>query len=120
MSHGSPAAAKVVDYPALAPSADGRLELFTVGSDGKLWHIWQTAANNGWSNWTSHGNPPQGGGPFPVSLTGSPGANADGRLELFVAASDGALWHIWQTALNNGWSGWTSHGKPPGFTFFGP
>jgi hypothetical protein len=30
------------------------------------------------------------------------------------------LWHIWQTARNNGWSGWASHGKPPGFTFFGP
>lgn len=24
--------------------------------------------------------------------------------------TDGALWHNWQTAPNNGWSGWTSMG----------
>ncbi len=122
-SHGAPASVTFdASSATLAPSADGRLELFIVGSDGKLWHIWQTAQNNGWSSWTSHGNPPQGGGPFPVTLTGSPGVvpNAQGRLELFAAASDGALWHIWQTAPSNGWSAWTSHGKPPGVTFFGP
>ncbi|MGB8501773.1 hypothetical protein [Mycobacterium sp.] len=45
--------------------------------------------------------------------------SADGRLELFFVEG-GILWHIWQTASSNGWSGWASHGKPPGFTFFGP
>ena len=38
------------------------------------------------------------------------GNNADGRLEVFVRGTDGALWHIWQTAPNNGWSGWASLG----------
>ena len=36
--------------------------------------------------------------------------NADGRLEVFVQGTDGALWHIWQTAPNNGWSDWHSLG----------
>ena len=36
--------------------------------------------------------------------------NADGRLEVFARGTDKALWHIWQTAPNNGWSGWASLG----------
>ena len=36
--------------------------------------------------------------------------NADGRLEIFGVGTDNALWHIWQTAPNNGWSGWESRG----------
>ena len=41
--------------PVLAPSGDGRLELFVEGFDANLWHIWQTAWSNGWSGWASHG-----------------------------------------------------------------
>jgi len=37
-------------------------------------------------------------------------SNADGRLEGFVRGTDRALWHIWQTAPNGGWSGWSSLG----------
>ena len=36
--------------------------------------------------------------------------DADGRLEVFARGTDNALWHIWQTAPNNGWSGWASLG----------
>jgi hypothetical protein len=36
-------------------NADGRLETFGVGKDNGLWHIWQTAPNNGWSSWASLG-----------------------------------------------------------------
>jgi hypothetical protein len=109
-AHGNPAGVKLLGAPAMASSADGRLELFVVGSDGALWHIWQTAPGGGWVSWTGHG------GPSGVRLLGSPtlAASADGRLELFAAGSDGALWHIWQTAANNGWTGWSSHGAPPG------
>ena len=38
------------------------------------------------------------------------GNNQDGRLEVFARGGDGALWHIWQTSPNNGWSGWHSLG----------
>jgi hypothetical protein len=36
--------------------------------------------------------------------------NDDGRLEIFARGGDGAVWHNWQTAPNNGWSGWYSLG----------
>ena len=36
--------------------------------------------------------------------------NADGRLEFFARGTDGAVWHQWQVAPNNGWSGWESLG----------
>ena len=109
-SHGRPPGVNLTGSPMLAASADGRLELMVVGNDGQLWHQWQTAPSNGWSGWASHGRPPG------VNLTGSPmlAASADGRLELLVVGNDGQLWHQWQTAPSNGWSGWASHGQPPG------
>jgi acylphosphatase len=83
-------------------NADGRLELFGLGQDTALWHIWQTAPNNGWSGWSSLGG----------RLTSDPAVanNQDGRLEAFARGRDNALWHIWQTKPNNGWSGWASLG----------
>jgi hypothetical protein len=33
-----------------------------------------------------------------------------GRLEVIARGSDQALWHMWQVAPNNGWSGWESLG----------
>ena len=109
-SHGQPAGVGLTGSPRLAPSADGRLELVVVGSDGNLWSKWQTSAANGWSDWGSHGQPPG------VNLTGTAmvAASADGRLELLVVGSDGNLWARWQTAPSNGWSDWGSHGQPPG------
>ncbi|KAK0703712.1 hypothetical protein B0T26DRAFT_732354 [Lasiosphaeria miniovina] len=44
---------------------------------------------------------------------------AQGRLELFAHGSDGALWHVWQQAVNGGWSGWYSHGSPSGVVLGG-
>jgi hypothetical protein len=34
-------------------------------------------------------------------------ANAEGRLEIFARGADNAIWHIWQTRPNSGWSGWS-------------
>ncbi len=86
----------------IAQNLDGRLEIFVRGTDSALWHIWQTAPNNGWSGWASLGGILESD---PVVFQ-----NEDGRLEVFVRGSDSALWHIWQTAPNNGWSGWASLG----------
>ena len=92
--------------PTLAPSGDGRLELFILAFDENLYHIWQTNWSNGWSGWDSRG------GSFGSELFQPPaiGRSGDGRLEVFV--SDGALRHIWQTVASNGWSAWQSHGQP--------
>ena len=55
-----------------------------------------------WSGWASLGG----------EITSSPvvTSDADGRLEVFARGTDNALWHMWQTAPNNGWSSWASLG----------
>jgi hypothetical protein len=90
--------------PAVGRNADGRLEVFACSRDHALWHIWQTAPNNGWSQWQKLGG----------VVLGAPAVveNADGRLEVFVRSSDSNLWHIWQIAPNSVWSGWASLGGP--------
>ena len=45
------------------------------GGDGALWHMWQTAPNNGWSGWYS-----MGGWIDMLDVA----RNADGRLEIFA------------------------------------
>jgi hypothetical protein len=81
--------------------AVSRLETFARGSDGALWHKWQTAPNGNWSGWLS-----EGGWIDRLDV----GRNADGRLEAFARGSDAALWHKWQVAPNGTWSGWKSEG----------
>src|SRR6266700_3711569 len=102
----------VLTMPGVGKNADGRLEAFTIGSDGALWHIWQTSPGQGpWSNWFSSDQPATSlaNAQFPPSIA----QNADGRLEAFTVGTDGALWHIYQVAPNGTWSSWTPRGKPP-------
>jgi hypothetical protein len=96
--------------PAVARSADQRLQVFVSAEDDEVWHIWQSASDGRWSNWFSHGAPAEAGLVGSAALAFSP----DGRLELFVVGTDGALWHTWHSALNDGWSQWVSRGSPPG------
>jgi hypothetical protein len=96
----------LIGSPVLAPSGDGRLELFVVDFEGELWHIWQTAWSNGWSGWSQSTAP---GNSWPATV----GASGDGRLELFVVSGSGDLQHQWQTAWSNGWSDWVSFPSPP-------
>lgn len=80
-----------------------------MGMDLALWHIHQTVAGNGWAGWESFDKPP-GVNLFQPAVA----ASQDGRLEVFVPGSDGALWHIWQQNFPlASWSGWYSHGAPP-------
>jgi hypothetical protein len=104
----------------VAPNLDGRLEVFGLGTDGGIWHLWQTG-NGGWASaesWAPRGVPPgiTFGGPDPERRIGPVAAtNADGRLELFALGDDGAVWHHWQRAPNSGWAEpWVSRGRPEG------
>jgi hypothetical protein len=112
VSHGAPPGVALNSAPAVAAGADGCLNVFAVSQEAMLWHIRQTAPNNGWSDWVSHGTP--SGVLFGSDSTPAVAAGADGRLELFVVGNDETLWHMWQTAPNGGWSGWRSHHAPPG------
>ena len=78
------------------------LEVMAVGTDGALYHRWQTAGG-GWSDWYNHGG----------SHTGSPvlaRRGTDGALEVMVIGTDGHLRHKSQNGPNSGWSSWTDHG----------
>src|SRR6266568_4710537 len=98
---------------AVDENADGRLEVFTVGTDGAFWHIWQTAPNGTWSSWAYLGTPSN-----VQSTTGlTVGKNADGRLEFFTVGTDGALWHISQNSPNGTFNTWTTLGTPPNMQF---
>ncbi len=46
----------------------------------------------------------------PVSLASDNVFPLPGRMEVFARGGDGAVWHQWQVAPNNGWSGWYSMG----------
>lgn len=107
---GKPPVTSLSD-PALGQNQDGRLEVFVVGSDGKLYHKWQVAPNSYWSSsWTGLGMPST------ASLVGRAriSRTSDGRLVAFAVANDGALWSLAQTQANGTWGSWTSLGKPSG------
>jgi acylphosphatase len=93
----------IISSPAISRNSDGRLEVFAIGVDNCLYHIWQTAPNNGWSGWGRLGN-------LRVKGTINVIRSNDGRIEVFARGEDNAIWHIWQTAPNNGWSNWESLG----------
>ena len=88
----------------VACNSDGRLEVFGIGTDRALWHLWQTAPHAGpWSSWASLSGV--------VISYPAVALNSDGRLEVFARGTDNALWHIWQTAPHAGpWSAWASLG----------
>jgi len=83
----------------LARNRDGRLELFAIGLDSELKHIWQwPTPTSGWSALASLG------GSFPAKPI-SVIANEDGRLEVFLAGNDGQTHHLWQSpGAPSGWS----------------
>lgn len=95
-----------ISTPAVADNRDGRLEVFARGTDGAVWHDYQTAPGSGpWSGWSSLGG----------VVTSDPAValNHDGRLEVFAVGTDSAVWHDYQTIPASGpWSGWSSLGQP--------
>jgi hypothetical protein len=77
----------------VAPNRDGRLEVFVQGDPGTVYGTRQDpTAPDGWSSWVELGSPQ-------IALRGQPvvARNTDGRLEVFMLSTDGAVWHIWQT-----------------------
>jgi hypothetical protein len=92
--------------PVVAQNRDGRLEVFTQGSDHAVWHIWQQP-QGGWSPWHS-----LEGQQLLSSFELAVAAHADGRLVLFAVADPGAEPQeanpIFQReqSVTGGWSLW--------------
>jgi hypothetical protein len=97
----------------LGSNADGSLELLATsegeGAQATVWHAWQTVPGGDWTGWRGFGKP---GSLTPYTAPSVIQNAADGRLEVFVTAGDGTVWHRWQTVPNCGWSEWDLLGKP--------
>jgi GH25 family lysozyme M1 (1,4-beta-N-acetylmuramidase) len=93
--------------PAVGVNSDGRLEVFIVGTDGSVNHNYQkvagSSASTNWSGFSilssSHVN---------QTVKLAVGSWANGKLDVFVVGTDGALYHNNQTS--SGWSGFASLG----------
>jgi hypothetical protein len=97
---GIPSTTNNISAPAVGKNQDGRLEVFVIGADGALWHIWQTSPGGTWGSWASLGAQSSS-----VTVIGDPFVteNGDGRLEAFAIGSDDALWHTWQVSPGGSW-----------------
>jgi hypothetical protein len=86
---------------ALAVDRAGHLALFTVASDGAIWHRRQRAAG-GWSAWESLERELDGFDEVAV------GTNADGRLLIAATAPSPKEETVWfrKEAVEGGWSDW--------------
>ena len=106
---------------ALGKNEDGRLEVVATsrddGSSDTVWHAWQKPTpGSEWTGWHQFGKPGFGK-PGRGDLLNRPTTiqhARDGRLEVFVTGGDDAVWRRWQVAKNDGWSEWSSLGKPDG------
>ena len=76
--HGEEALGGSADYIAADQDADGRLEIFYVGTNSKIYHNWQTVPNGGW-----HGEEALGGSGQQIASA----RNQDGRLEIFYVGT---------------------------------
>src|SRR5262245_15390090 len=97
-----------------ALGTDFRLVLFAIGTNGHMYHTWQTQVAGPWAGWVDDG------GDFPLGAPITLARNGDGRLEVFALGNDGAIHNNWQVYPNGPWSGFASMGafigKPPTVT----
>lgn len=90
----------------VARNADGRLEVFTIGTDNGIYHFWQTSANGSWSGEFRLGSQDNKAVNFAVA------ENSDGRLEVFTVGTDKGIYHYWQEITGGGWSSEARIGLP--------
>lgn len=90
-------------YPCATRNRDGRLEVFVLGGDRALYHIWENRPGGDWHRWGSLGGHELAG---PILAA----ANADGRLQIFVCGGDGRIYSRAQSVPNGGWNPWFSLG----------
>ncbi len=97
-----PAAAPV----AVAPNADGRLELFVVGRSGQTYSSWQTTPNGHWTSWA----PLEDTFQLPPGDHLSAARDTAGEVHLFTVAGNGQSYSKSQTTPNGHWTQWTALG----------
>ncbi|HZV36792.1 MAG TPA: hypothetical protein VFB72_19600 [Verrucomicrobiae bacterium] len=80
--------------------ANGVLDLFVIGTDGVLYHNYQTAPNGGWAGFVSLGGSWQQDTDIGINN------EKDGRISVFLVGNTGNLYNNWQTSANStSWNG---------------
>jgi hypothetical protein len=93
---GKPLGLNLTGDPTAVSWGANRIDVFSLASDGQLWHIVWNA--NQWSAWEPLSAPS-------VGLVGSPDVASWGsnRLDVFARGGDNKLWHrVW----NGQWNAW--------------
>ena len=108
-SLGTPGGAGQLEA-AVAQNHDGRLELVVASFDIGVWHASQRRPGRHWTELEPLAGTNEG-----VRFSRAPALarNQGGRLEVFVPANDGAVWHCWQSQPGSDtWSPWSSLRAP--------
>lgn len=93
----------IINDPTLALNHDERIEVFAVGSDNRVYHIWQRwfdAFGAPWSGWEPIGS---------RRFTGRVAAERDGSGRLWAYArsrDDASVWRCCQTSPSGPWTDW--------------
>ncbi|XP_070541534.1 uncharacterized protein [Ptychodera flava] len=93
------------------------LEVFILGTDGHVHHIYQTTCDKvdnpwgycTWGVWSKLGNSPPVGNEVNALTAGN---NIHHGIELFTIDINGSLWHTWQLEKGSKWNNWQKVGKP--------
>jgi hypothetical protein len=105
-SLGSPPGDRGPGEAVLGTNYDGRLEVFTVASDGAVWHRWQQRAGGpeSWEGQPWHNLGAQGGGFREVAVR----RDAAGCLTLAATSQNGRdLFQLTQVTPGGGWGSWS-------------
>ena len=79
--------------PCVTTTSDGRLEAFAIGTGGHLFTDYQNTPNGTWSGWVQMG---VSSNVWAANCIPAVATNVDGRLELFIVSTNGAVDHIKQ------------------------
>ena len=91
---------------AAVPLSDGRLQVWSIDYDGKIWSRWKTSTSSesDWTDWSEFQATEELVWNISVSVL------SDGRVQLFVIDVFGKIWSCWKedTDSKANWSPWTS------------
>lgn len=93
-----------ISSPNVGVNRDGRVQMFVLGSDNRVWYRTQTVPGGAhtWTNWgvLPDIRPPCNPGCQSFSAVSKPtvARNDDGRLEVYARGTDNQMYIAWQTA----------------------
>jgi hypothetical protein len=107
-------------YPAAVCWEPGRIDLFAIGNDGALWHLW--FSNGAWSsNWASLGTIPVTIAIQATAINPAAASWGPGRLDVFALGDPDVLQHTWYDNNSGFDDNWDSPiPGPTGDTFTQP